>query len=85
MKVLPSDELDKFVDIGEVLCGSETVGLVREIDQPERSDMIHSERIKVNSLQEVEPQKKKVGPCGKCHQWGHTRRYCPKRMRKDDS
>ena len=85
VKVLPSDELDKFVDIGEVLCGSETDGLVREVDQPERSDMIHSERIKVNSLQEVEPQKKKVGPCGKCHQWGHTRRYCPKRMQKDDS
>ena len=77
-----TDDLDKIASIADAMMSrGETIGFVNENNQLGINDAVNIETTKkTHQKQEQKPQEKQIGPCGKCHQWGHTRKYCPKRI-----
>ena len=92
----PTDDLDNIVFKADSMMVSrpERIGLVTEnlkpvLNREKAMTNVHNssqEKLGENSQENqentCEAQRSVIGPCGKCHQRGHTRKYCPLRVGK---
>ena len=91
----PTDNLDRLMEVADKVMGMKNTSLDKGSSQFEKSGTESNDQdgsndrvderlldgVKLSSVTNGRT-KLRIGPCGRCHQFGHLRKSCPKKKKK---